>query len=49
MDGETLEKVTQGGGRCLVPGHSQGQVGQSSEQTDLVENAHCRGVGLDGL
>lgn len=35
----------------LIPESSQGQVGQSSEQTDLVENvpAHCRGVEVDGF
>ena len=49
--GETLAQVAQRGGRCPVPGNIQGQVGQGSEQPDLVEDvpAHCRGVGLDGL
>ena len=42
---ETLEQVTQRGGRCPIPGNIQGQVGQGSEQPDLVEDvpAHCRG------
>jgi len=46
--GGTLERVAQ---RCSggpSPGNIQGQVGQGSEQPDLVEDvpAHCRGVGL---
>ena len=34
-----------------IPGNIQGQVGQGSEQADLVEDVptHCRGVGLDDL
>ena len=49
--GETLEQVSQNGGRCPIPGNIQGQVGRGSEQRDLVENvpAHCRGVGLEDL
>jgi len=37
--------------RCPVPGDIQGQVGQGSEQPDLVSGVliHCRGVGLDDL
>jgi len=48
---ETLERVDQRGGRRLIPGNIQGQVGRGSEQPDLVEDvpAHCRGVGLDDL
>jgi len=44
-----LERIVQRGGKCPVPGNIQGQVGQVSEQPDLVEDvpAHCRGVGLD--
>ncbi|KAK4816211.1 LOW QUALITY PROTEIN: hypothetical protein QYF61_013449 [Mycteria americana] len=44
--GETLEQVAQRGGRCPMPGNIQGQVGQGSEQPDLVEDipAHCKGV-----
>ncbi|KAK4824114.1 hypothetical protein QYF61_010737 [Mycteria americana] len=40
------EQVTQRGGRCLIPGSIQGQVGRGSEQPDLVEDvpAHCSGV-----
>ena len=47
---ETLAQVAQRGGRYLVPGDIQGQVGRGSEHTDLIEGvpAHCRGVGLDG-
>jgi len=42
--GETLAQVTQRGGRCPVPGNTEGQVGRGSEQPDLVEDvpAHCR-------
>ena len=49
--GETLAQVARRGGRCPIPGNVQGQVGQGSEQPDLVEDvpAHCRGVGLDDL
>ena len=48
---ETLQQVSQRGGRCPIPGNTQGQAGRGSEQPDLVEGvpAHCRGVGLDGL
>ena len=44
--GETPAQVAQRGGRCLIPGITQGQVGQGSEQPDLVEDglAHCRGL-----
>jgi len=40
-----LAQVTQRGGRCPITGSIQGQVGQGSEQPDLVEDvpAHCRG------
>jgi len=36
---------------CSIPVNIQDQVGQCSEQTDLVGDvpAHCRGVGLDDL
>jgi len=46
--GETLEQVTQRGGRCLIPGNIPGQTGRGSEQLGLVEaiTAHCRGVEL---
>jgi len=30
--GGTLEQVAQRGGRCPVPGNTQGQVGRGSEQ-----------------
>ena len=44
--GKTLEQVAQRGGRCPMAGNVQGQVGQGSEQPDLVEDvpAHCRGL-----
>ncbi|KAK4808965.1 hypothetical protein QYF61_015199 [Mycteria americana] len=44
--GETLKQIAQRGGRCPIPGNIQGQVGQGSEQPDLVEDvpAHCRGL-----
>ena len=49
--GETLEQVAQRGCTRPIPGNIQGQVGQGSEQPDLVADvpAHCRGVGLDDL
>lgn len=48
---KTLEQVAQRGGGCPVPGNSQGQVGQDSEQPDLGENfpALCRVMRLPGL
>ena len=51
VGGETLEQVAQRGGKCPIPGNIQGEVGQSSEQPDLVVDvpAHCRGGGLDDL
>ena len=49
--GVTVEQVAQRGGWCPLPGNIQGQVGQGSEQPDLVvdDPALCRGVGLDDL
>ena len=46
--GETLAQVAQRGSDP-IPGNIQGQVGQGSEQPDLVEDvpAHCRGAGLE--
>ena len=43
---ETLEQVSQRGGRCSICGNIQGQVGWGSEQPDLFEGvpAHCREV-----
>lgn len=43
--GETLAQVSQGCGRCPVPGNVQGQAGKDSEPPDLGEDvpAHCRG------
>jgi len=37
----------QRGGRCLIPGNIQGQVGWGSDQPDLVEDvpAHSRRIG----
>lgn len=49
--GEAPEQVAQRDNRCPMPGNIEGQVGQGSEQTDLVEGvpAHRRWVGLDEL
>ena len=43
------EQVAQNG--RSIPGNIQCQVGQGSEQRDVVANvpAYCRGVGLEGL
>ena len=51
QDGETLAQVFWRGGRRLLSGNIQGQVGWGSEQPDLVVDvlAHCRGFGLDNL
>jgi len=50
-NGETLAQVSQRGGRCPIPGNTEGQVGWGSEPPALVEDvpAHCRGIGLGGL
>ena len=47
--GEPLEQVAQRCGKCPISGNIQGQVGQDSEQPDLVEDvpAYSRGIGLD--
>jgi len=39
------------GGRHPIPGNIQGQLGQGSEQSDLVQDvpAHCREIGLNDL
>lgn len=37
--GETLEQVAQRGGECPITGTIQCQVGQGSEQHDLIEDA----------
>jgi len=49
--GETLEWVAQRGSGGPIPGNIQTQVGQGSEQPDLIEDVpvHCRGGGLDDL
>jgi len=49
--GETLERVAQRGSGGPIPGNIQDQVGQGSEQPDLVNGvpARCGGVGLDDL
>ena len=49
--GEAPAQAAQRGGRCPITGNIPGQVGQGSEQPDLVEDvpAHGRGVGLDDL
>ena len=43
--------TSQRGSGGLIPGNIQGQVGQGSEQPDLVSGvpARCGGVGLDDL
>ena len=48
---ETLERVSQRGRRCPIPGNIEGQVGWGSEQPDLVVDApaHCKGLGIDDL
>ena len=48
---ETLEQVAQRGSGGPIPGNIQDQVGQGSEQPDLVSGvpARCRRVGLDDL
>jgi len=49
--GETLERVAQRGTGGPIPGNIQDQVGQGSEQPDLVSGVpvHCEGVGLYDL
>ena len=49
--GETQERVAQRGSGGPIPGNIQDQVGQGSEQPDLVSGvpACCGGVGLDDL
>ena len=46
-----IEQVAQAGGRCAIPGDTQGQAGWGSEQPDVAVGVpvHCRGAGLDGL
>jgi len=48
---EALAQVAQRGGGCPIPGSTQDQAGQSSEQPDAAVgvSVHCREVGLDGL
>jgi len=45
------ERVAQRGGGGPIPGNIQAQVGQGSEQPDLVSGvpARCGGVGLEDL
>ena len=49
--GETLEQVSQRGGRCPIPGNIQDHVGWGSEQPGLVEDvpAHSGRARLDDL
>jgi len=49
--GETLERVAQRVGRCLIPGNIEGQVGCVFEQPSLVKDvpADGKGVGLGEL
>jgi len=46
-----LEQVAQRGSGGPIPGDIQDQVGQGSEEPDLVSGvpARCRGVGLGDL
>lgn len=46
--GETLKQADQRGGRCAISGNIQGQVGQSTEKHDEIEDVpvHCRKVVL---
>ena len=46
---ETLEQVAHRGGRCPIPGNTQGQGPLSN--LDLAEDvpSHCQRVELDGL
>ena len=46
-----LERVAQRGSGGPIPGNIQGQVGQGSEQPDVVSGvpARCGGAGLDDL
>jgi len=48
---EVLAQVVQGGGGCPIPGDSQGQAAQGSEQPGVAVGVpvHCRGIGLNGL
>jgi len=48
---ETPDQVAHRGSGGPIPGNTEGQVGQGSEQPGLVEGvpAHDRGVRLDGL
>ena len=45
------KQIAQKGGGCPIPGDTQGQAGQGSEQPDLVVGVLIprRGVGLDDL
>lgn len=45
---KTLGQVVQRGGECSVPGSSQGQAQQGSDQVENVP-AHGRKVGLNDL
>ena len=43
----SFHSVTQRGGRCSIPGDTQGQAGQGSEHPDGAVGVpvHCKGVG----
>ena len=51
MGGEALQQIAQRCGGWPIPGDTQGQAGQGSEQLDLAVGVpvHFRGVGLDDL
>jgi len=42
-----LALVARRGGRCPIPGDTQGQAGQGSEWPGLGEDVPARGKGLD--
>jgi len=44
-----LAQVAQRGGRCPIPGNTEGQVGQGSEQPDPGEDVPARCRGLDQM
>lgn len=49
-DGETLLQVPQRGGKCPISGNVPGQVGQATDQANLVDvPVCCRGIGLEGF
>lgn len=47
--GEAQEQVAKRCYRCPIAKNIQSQVGQGFEQPDVVEDAHCKGVGLNEI